>query len=1129
MVLRTTTSAGINLFDKKYITGLIIFLLILISLLSPSQNLLISDLTVSGELGAPPVNGTTSASWVIEASDNIFRANENISTKDIVIQTNGKMEWYNITAVVNGLFDVQNNGIFRLLESDIKFMNGLNCTGDINFESVIGQINQTTYVRTNGKLNIINSTLVLTGDLIVKGKLNLINSTLIINCSTQAQYFISNEIGGEFICLSGSVISGISKDLAVRIIYISPNSKFRAEDSEFNYIGYNTKFAGIKTEAGDTIIKNCSFSNCYYALNLVNCQDNIIEDCLFDNNIIGINLSITQNNLISNCSFKNNKIDISSYSSGFNKFTNFRSNSSKIGFFVNMSDNNIIDTSSFENLENAVILIHNSNNNSIHGCLVQNASENGLYINHNTSYITITNTTFRNNQENLVLINNSKYNRMINCTLDATQDLDISLNNGSELWTLNTTFNKTLVSVGAESNLTVQWFLHIFTQNSTLVPLPFTNVSMTDNANGTFELITKTGGDAKIEWITVTEYFQTTQQTVNLTPHKIIAEKFGYENKVINVTMDRTQMLMITMNEILLFAPDLVPMELTFSNDFPLQGQNITISAMVKNMGYEEFNNSGINVTVDFYSDGLLINRTLNISSIPIGGYLEFKFNWTVTLTNGSHIITIAVDPDNNLTEVNNLNNNRSKTLVVNTIPIAILNITPTQALTFERITLNASKSYNENPGMTIVEYWFHFGDGTYTGWIAQNTVYHNYTNDGEYTVGLRVRDNSGLTSALTEQVILINNRPPLANFTITPDSGRVNTEFTFDPGLSSDLDGSIVQYYWEFSDGTNSTEDTPKHMFNDDIEYQVTLTIWDNDNAKSASVIKKIKILNTPPVARFTASKVKANTSENIIFDAKSSYDIDDEQSILEFTWDFGDDTYGFNDSLISHNYSKPGLYTVSVFVKDDDGNTDIERLEINITTQVKTKPGTDDNDFLFWVMVLIVIIIIIFFLIIIQLFVSHSKKLHRLADEEGEVPEFTTAGKLDFVILKKTFIRRFLKFEVYKTVDSPKEYVGMLWKSALLDSSWQMQESVLDSKEKVVDYLQMKILALINKGWSIDYPGNNLILPKEYTKKPALGVKLTKPTNTMKNESSVEDPDKPESEPTNNMAEDELKKDSQ
>ena len=48
------------------------------------------------------------------------------------------------------------------------------------------------------------------------------------------------------------------------------------------------------------------------------------------------------------------------------------------------------------------------------------------------------------------------------------------------------------------------------------------------------------------------------------------------------------------------------------------------------------------------------------------------------------------------------------------------------------------------------------------------------------------------------------------------------------------------------------------------------------------------------------------------------------------------------------------------------------------------------------------------------------------------------------------------------------------------------------LDSKDKVIDYLQLKILAYQNKNWTIDYNGNGTILSTKEPSAPSYAKKI-------------------------------------
>jgi PKD repeat protein len=71
----------------------------------------------------------------------------------------------------------------------------------------------------------------------------------------------------------------------------------------------------------------------------------------------------------------------------------------------------------------------------------------------------------------------------------------------------------------------------------------------------------------------------------------------------------------------------------------------------------------------------------------------------------------------------------------------------------------------------------------------------------------------------------------PVASFTATPTSGNAPLTVSFDASTSSDADGSIVIYAWDFGDGGSATGTTASHTFNAPGSYDVTLTVTDNDS----------------------------------------------------------------------------------------------------------------------------------------------------------------------------------------------------------------------------------------------------------------------------------------------------------
>jgi PKD repeat protein len=93
------------------------------------------------------------------------------------------------------------------------------------------------------------------------------------------------------------------------------------------------------------------------------------------------------------------------------------------------------------------------------------------------------------------------------------------------------------------------------------------------------------------------------------------------------------------------------------------------------------------------------------------------------------------------------------------------------------------------------------------------------------------------------------DNQSPMAAMTATPTSGTAPLNVAFDGNGSTDADGSIVSYTWNFGDGTTATGITTNHTYVAPGSFLARLTVADNLGAIS-SITTTIQVTANLPVA---------------------------------------------------------------------------------------------------------------------------------------------------------------------------------------------------------------------------------------------------------------------------------------
>lgn len=285
-------------------------------------------------------------------------------------------------------------------------------------------------------------------------------------------------------------------------------------------------------------------------------------------------------------------------------------------------------------------------------------------------------------------------------------------------------------------------------------------------------------------------------------------------------------------------------------------------------------------------------DRMSGWASNPTGGYITGQIDEVA-------VYTAPLTP----AQVNAHYSMGSQGVLPNQLPTANISATVTG------LTVSTSGATSSDPDGSIAQWSWNFGDGnTATGVSAT----HTYAQPGSYTVTLTVTDDRGGVATTTQQVTIEPpNAAPTASMSVSADGLNA----TFDGTASTDSDGTITTWAWDFGDGGIGSGPVAHYTYQAAGTYTVRLVVTDDDGATNVAATRQLTVASTAPTAAFTSDV----SFLNVALDASGSSDPDG--SVASYAWDFGDGTPAGTGKTTNHNYAVPGTYTVSLVVTDNAG----------------------------------------------------------------------------------------------------------------------------------------------------------------------------------------------------------------
>lgn len=204
-------------------------------------------------------------------------------------------------------------------------------------------------------------------------------------------------------------------------------------------------------------------------------------------------------------------------------------------------------------------------------------------------------------------------------------------------------------------------------------------------------------------------------------------------------------------------------------------------------------------------ADGRIASVSIQVDDIELKEFTTspYKFYWNTDSVSAGwkNLKASALDDDDEETH-------RSIDIFLrgNTAPMASFVFTPDSGNVSQLFSFDASTSSDiEDPLSSLTFRWDWENDGVFDiSWTSNPMATHTFNTPGVYDVKLEVKDSKGLIASLIKPLKVMGSvlQAPIASFTLSPDSGDLQTTFTVNAGASYDPDGamSALQFRWDWN-----------------------------------------------------------------------------------------------------------------------------------------------------------------------------------------------------------------------------------------------------------------------------------------------------------------------------------------
>ncbi len=207
------------------------------------------------------------------------------------------------------------------------------------------------------------------------------------------------------------------------------------------------------------------------------------------------------------------------------------------------------------------------------------------------------------------------------------------------------------------------------------------------------------------------------------------------------------------------------------------------------------------------------------------------------------------------------------------------------------------------------VAYEWDFGDGVKS---TQSQPAHTYA-EGTYTVTLTITNSAGCKATITKANYIVIRKPIVTILDIHQE-GCV--PYIFSPGLDVNSVIPIIDFQWDFGDGSTGTGLSPVHTYTQKGTYTVRVTYTTKDGCQETVSKDSLITVGNKVNVDFTANPLDVCAATPIQFTDLSKGNPPADNPINEWYWQFGDGgTSGLQNPL--YTFSDTGRFSVTLTVK--------------------------------------------------------------------------------------------------------------------------------------------------------------------------------------------------------------------